>query len=119
MNERLSRVIVRNARNANAFAHLCDLTPKMLAKGDLPMSRVKFGTKHEYEYLGNYKVLQNCFTSLKIDKVFLYIFHPNLISGLSKSSLRNTSTQQETTKHSRFLVPHAFRHHLFSLGNPD
>ncbi|KAG0039175.1 hypothetical protein BGZ82_009326 [Podila clonocystis] len=35
---------------------------------DLPMSRVKFGTKHEYEYLGNYKVLQNCFTSRKIDK---------------------------------------------------
>ncbi|KAG0082921.1 hypothetical protein BGZ93_002130 [Podila epicladia] len=36
--------------------------------GDLPMSRVKFGTKHEYEYLGNYKVLQNCFMGKKIDK---------------------------------------------------
>ncbi|KAF9083767.1 hypothetical protein BGX23_011155 [Mortierella sp. AD031] len=36
--------------------------------GDLPMARVKFATKHEYEYLGNYKVLQNCFTARKIDK---------------------------------------------------
>lgn len=37
--------------------------------GDLPMQRVKFATKHEYEYLGNYKVLQTCFTNRKIDKV--------------------------------------------------
>ncbi|KAF9184755.1 hypothetical protein BGZ51_009320 [Haplosporangium sp. Z 767] len=36
--------------------------------GDLPMSRVKFATKHEYEYLANYKVLQTCFTNRKIDK---------------------------------------------------
>ncbi|KAI1318640.1 hypothetical protein EDD11_006141 [Mortierella claussenii] len=36
--------------------------------GDLPMSRVKFATKHEYEYLGNYKVLQTCFAIRKIDK---------------------------------------------------
>ncbi|KAF9408965.1 hypothetical protein BGZ76_005770 [Entomortierella beljakovae] len=36
--------------------------------GDLPMSRVKFATKHEYEYLGNYKVLQTCFANKKIDK---------------------------------------------------
>ncbi|KAF9198537.1 hypothetical protein BGZ49_000623, partial [Haplosporangium sp. Z 27] len=35
---------------------------------DLPLSRVKFATKHEYEYLGNYKVLQTCFTNKKIDK---------------------------------------------------
>ncbi|KAG0278526.1 hypothetical protein BGZ95_003795 [Linnemannia exigua] len=37
--------------------------------GDLPMNRIKFATKHEYEYLGNYKVLQNCFTARKIDKI--------------------------------------------------
>ncbi|KAG0367848.1 calponin-like actin-binding protein [Gamsiella multidivaricata] len=36
--------------------------------GDLPMSRVKFATKHEYEYLGNYKVLQTCFANKKVDK---------------------------------------------------
>ncbi|KAF9168487.1 hypothetical protein DFQ27_006361 [Actinomortierella ambigua] len=36
--------------------------------GDLPMSRVKFSTKHEYEYLANYKVLQTALTTKKIDK---------------------------------------------------
>lgn len=36
--------------------------------GDLPLHRVKFGSKHEYEYLQNYKVLQNSFTAHKIDK---------------------------------------------------
>ncbi|KAF9348929.1 hypothetical protein BGX26_012704 [Mortierella sp. AD094] len=36
--------------------------------GDIPMSRVKFSTKHEYEYLANYKVLQNCFLLHKVDK---------------------------------------------------
>ncbi|KAF9116683.1 hypothetical protein BGX27_000065 [Mortierella sp. AM989] len=36
--------------------------------GDIPMSRVKFATKHEYEYLGNYKVLQTSFANHKVDK---------------------------------------------------
>ncbi|KAF9911163.1 hypothetical protein BX616_010654, partial [Lobosporangium transversale] len=36
--------------------------------GDIPMSRLKFATKHEYEYLANYKVLQNSFKQHKIDK---------------------------------------------------
>ncbi|KAG0299736.1 hypothetical protein BGZ98_009801 [Dissophora globulifera] len=36
--------------------------------GDIPMARVKFASKHEYEYLGNYKVLQNSFLQHKIDK---------------------------------------------------
>lgn len=82
------------------FAHLCHLTPKILAKGDLPMSRVKFGTKHEYEYLGNYKVLQNCFTSRKIDKVFLYVFASK--SHLGEIHLHNKK-QQNT---------HAFWFHM-------
>lgn len=37
--------------------------------GDVPMSRVKMNAKHEYEFLANYKVLQNVFKSHKIDKV--------------------------------------------------
>jgi len=36
--------------------------------GDVPMSRVKMNAKHEYEFLVNYKVLQNVFKSHKIDK---------------------------------------------------
>lgn len=33
------------------------------------MNRVKMGAKHEYEYVANYKVMQNVFKAKKIDKV--------------------------------------------------
>ncbi|PPQ67903.1 hypothetical protein CVT24_003166 [Panaeolus cyanescens] len=36
--------------------------------GDVPMSRVKMTAKHEYEYVANFKVLQNVFKAKKIDK---------------------------------------------------
>ena len=42
-----------------------------LILGDLPMNRVKMTAKHEYEYLANYKVMQNVFKAKKIDKVSL------------------------------------------------
>jgi len=35
---------------------------------DIPMNRVKFNAKHEYEYLANFKVMQNVFKAKKIDK---------------------------------------------------
>lgn len=37
--------------------------------GDLPMTRVKMNAKHEYEFIANYKVMQNVFKVKKIDKV--------------------------------------------------
>jgi hypothetical protein len=37
--------------------------------GDLPMTRVKMNAKHEYEYIANFKVLQNVFKAKKIEKV--------------------------------------------------
>ncbi|BEJ12277.1 hypothetical protein CspHIS471_0207370 [Cutaneotrichosporon sp. HIS471] len=36
--------------------------------GDLPMSRVKFNARMEYEYLENFKILQKAFSKHKIDK---------------------------------------------------
>ncbi|KAF8519709.1 calponin homology domain-containing protein [Gautieria morchelliformis] len=36
--------------------------------GDVPMSRVKMNAKHEYEFLANYKIMQNVFKAKKIDK---------------------------------------------------
>jgi len=36
--------------------------------GDVPMGRVKLNAKHEYEYLANFKILQNLFKAHKIDK---------------------------------------------------
>jgi RP/EB family microtubule-associated protein len=42
-----------------------------LQLGDLPMSRVKMNAKHEYEFIANYKVMQNVFKAKKIDKVRL------------------------------------------------
>ncbi|KAJ1966644.1 microtubule integrity protein mal3 [Dimargaris xerosporica] len=41
---------------------------EQLGSGDLPLSRVKFNAKQEYEYVANFKVLQNCFNKHKIDK---------------------------------------------------
>ena len=40
-----------------------------LDTGDVPMSRVKMNAKHEYEFLANYKIMQNVFKAKKIDKV--------------------------------------------------
>ncbi|KAF7968142.1 hypothetical protein HWV62_29953 [Athelia sp. TMB] len=39
--------------------------------GDVPMTRVKMNAKHEYEYIANFKVLQNAFKVKKIDKPIL------------------------------------------------
>ncbi|KAG6372764.1 calponin homology domain-containing protein [Boletus reticuloceps] len=36
--------------------------------GDIPMTRVKMNAKHEYEFVANFKVLQNVFKAKKIDK---------------------------------------------------
>jgi len=36
--------------------------------GDIPMKRVKMNAKHEYEFIANFKVLQNVFKAKKIDK---------------------------------------------------
>jgi hypothetical protein len=46
---------------ARAFAEL-------LLPGNIPVNRVRFNAKQEYEYLENFKILQKCFNQNKIDK---------------------------------------------------
>lgn len=36
--------------------------------GDVPMVRVKMNAKHEYEFIANFKVMQNIFKAKRIDK---------------------------------------------------
>lgn len=36
--------------------------------GKIPMSKLNWAAKQDHEYVNNYKVLQNCFTKLKIDR---------------------------------------------------
>jgi hypothetical protein len=35
---------------------------------DVPMTRVKMNAKHEYEFIANFKVMQNVFKAKRIDK---------------------------------------------------
>lgn len=37
--------------------------------GDVPMNKVKFEAKQEYEYLSNFRILQNSFKVHGVDKV--------------------------------------------------
>ncbi|KIJ14941.1 hypothetical protein PAXINDRAFT_169366 [Paxillus involutus ATCC 200175] len=50
--------------------------------GDIPMARVKMNAKHEYEFVANFKVLQNTFKAKKIDK-------PILIEKLVKCKMQD------------------------------
>jgi hypothetical protein len=39
------------------------------------MTRVKMNAKHEYEFIANFKVMQNVFKAKRIDKARLAPFH--------------------------------------------
>jgi len=44
------------------------------------MARVKMNAKHEYEYVANYKIMQNVFKAKKIDKVRSILVNRKLLS---------------------------------------
>ncbi|KAI8149738.1 calponin homology domain-containing protein [Fennellomyces sp. T-0311] len=52
---------------AGTGAAYCQIMDSIYA--DVHMNKVKFDTKHEYEYVGNYKVLQHTFNKHKVDKI--------------------------------------------------
>jgi len=41
----------------------------VLFTGNVPITKLNFAAKHDYEYVTNYKVLQETFKRNKIDKV--------------------------------------------------
>jgi RP/EB family microtubule-associated protein len=55
---------VEQACTGAAYCQIMDA----LYPGKVPLSKVNFNAKHEYEYLANFKVLQNVFDKLGIDK---------------------------------------------------
>ena len=59
------------------------LTP--YPSGDVPMVRVKMNAKHEYEFIANFKILQNVFKAKKIEKVHNY-YDP--VQGLVPNTLK-------------------------------
>ncbi|KAI9013997.1 calponin homology domain-containing protein [Phycomyces nitens] len=52
---------------AGTGASYCQIMDSIF--GDVHMSKVKFDTKHEYEYVGNFKILQHTFDKHKVDKI--------------------------------------------------
>ncbi|SPO00596.1 probable EB1-like protein [Cephalotrichum gorgonifer] len=58
---------------------------------DLPMSRVKFNANTDYQYIQNFKVLQNCFKKHQIDK-------PIPVESLAKCKMQDNLEFLQWTK---------------------
>ncbi|KAJ7638032.1 hypothetical protein DFH06DRAFT_1432689 [Mycena polygramma] len=54
-------------------------------EGDLAMARIKMNAEHEYEYLGNYEIMQNVSKPKKTDK-------PIMVEKLVKCKMQSTSS---------------------------
>ncbi|ORZ17741.1 calponin homology domain-containing protein [Absidia repens] len=55
---------VEQAGTGSAYCQIMDSI-----YGDVAMNKVKFDTRQEYEYVGNFKVLQNTFDKHNVDKI--------------------------------------------------
>lgn len=56
-----------SVEQAGTGAFACQVVDS-LYPNQVPMSRVSFNAKHEYEFLENYRILQAVFKKLKIDR---------------------------------------------------
>ncbi|CEG63924.1 Putative Protein BIM1 [Rhizopus microsporus] len=63
----LLQVNYTKVEQAGTGAAYCQIMDSIF--GDVHMGKVKFETKHEYEYVSNYKILQHTFDKHKIDKI--------------------------------------------------
>lgn len=68
---------VRKIEDTASGAVACQLLD-IMHPGSIPMHKVNFGAKLSHEYVNNYKILQNAFSKLNIDK---HIDVDRLISG--------------------------------------
>ncbi|UOH81272.1 hypothetical protein LQV05_003940 [Cryptococcus neoformans] len=66
LNDLLAPTVVTKLEQCGTGSVYCQIIDSIY--GDLPMSRVKFNARMEYEYLDNFKILQKAFTRHKIEK---------------------------------------------------
>lgn len=62
----LLQLNITKVEQCGTGAALCQVFDSIFM--NLPMSRVKFNANTEYQYVQNFKILQNCFTKQGIDK---------------------------------------------------
>lgn len=67
LNDLLAPTVITKLEQCGTGSVYCQIIDSIY--GDLPMSRVKFNARMEYEYLDNFKILQKAFTRHKIEKV--------------------------------------------------
>ncbi|ODN83402.1 hypothetical protein L202_01545 [Cryptococcus amylolentus CBS 6039] len=66
LNDLLAPTVVTKLEQCGTGSVYCQITDSIY--GDLPMSRVKYNARMEYEYLDNFKILQKAFVRHKIEK---------------------------------------------------
>lgn len=71
---------VEQTCSAAAFCQIMDV----IYPGQIPLSKVNFSAKHEYEFIKNFKVLQVAFDKFNIDKA---IDVPKLVKGKYQDNL--------------------------------
>lgn len=64
----LLKLDVKKIEDTCSGAVACQIVHSLFPN-DVPMSKVDFGAKYDYDYVKNYKVLQNAFAKLKVSKI--------------------------------------------------
>ncbi|WWD16184.1 hypothetical protein CI109_100609 [Kwoniella shandongensis] len=66
LNDLLQPTVITKLEQCGTGSVYCQIIDSIY--GDVPMNRVKFNAKMEYEYLDNFKILQKAFNAHRIDK---------------------------------------------------